>query len=310
MSGLRVRRGLSLSALIGFVLTAPAFAAHAPDSALRPVLRGTSPEATAPLVTRPIARPDAPQSEEAAEDTPTRPKTRPTGEIGPTRPEVRPKSAQEQATPPTEPSEPLAQSLHPTPRSSELAKAFLAELRKRAEQRRRGAVCGAIAIQGKEAGTIPGAKAGCGIQNAVRITSVSGVRLSQAALMDCTTAKALRRWVDQGAKPAIGTRGGGLSRLKVAAHYACRTRNSQPGAKLSEHGKGRAIDISGFTLKDGTEITLLKGWGTKRDGKTLRAMHRAACGPFGTVLGPESNRWHKDHFHFDTARYRSGSYCR
>jgi hypothetical protein len=39
-------------------------------------------------------------------------------------------------------------------------------------------------------------------------------------------------------------------------------------------------------------------------------MHKAACGPFGTVLGPNSNRFHQDHFHFDTARYRSGSYCR
>jgi len=25
---------------------------------------------------------------------------------------------------------------------------------------------------------------------------------------------------------------------------------------------------------------------------------------------PNANRFHRDHFHFDTARYRSGSYCR
>jgi len=30
----------------------------------------------------------------------------------------------------------------------------------------------------------------------------------------------------------------------------------------------------------------------------------------GTVLGPEANRFHRDHFHFDTAEYRSGPYCR
>jgi hypothetical protein len=42
----------------------------------------------------------------------------------------------------------------------------------------------------------------------------------------------------------------------------------------------------------------------------MRRMHRGACGPFGTVLGPEADRYHQDHFHFDTARYRSGSYCR
>ena len=45
-------------------------------------------------------------------------------------------------------------------------------------------------------------------------------------------------------------------------------------------------------------------------GKALKKMHKIACGPFGTVLGPNANRFHRDHFHFDTARYRSGSYCK
>ena len=42
----------------------------------------------------------------------------------------------------------------------------------------------------------------------------------------------------------------------------------------------------------------------------MRKMHRTACGPFGTVLGPDSDRFHRDHFHFDTAKYRSGPFCR
>ena len=32
--------------------------------------------------------------------------------------------------------------------------------------------------------------------------------------------------------------------------------------------------------------------------------------PFGTVLGPNSDRFHRDHFHFDMASYSSGAYCR
>jgi len=44
--------------------------------------------------------------------------------------------------------------------------------------------------------------------------------------------------------------------------------------------------------------------------RILREMHSTACGPFGTVLGPEANRFHRENFHFDTARYRSGRYCR
>ncbi|KUF10570.1 extensin family protein [Pseudoponticoccus marisrubri] len=172
-----------------------------------------------------------------------------------------------------------------------------------------GGLCGDPMLVGEVAGPVDG-RGACGIDSAVRLRAVGDVQLSQAALIDCTTAKALKTWLDTGAKPAIGTRGGGISRLRVAAHYACRTRNHQKGAKLSEHGRGRAIDISLIRLVDGTSISVLEGWNTKRDGPALRKMHAAACGPFGTVLGPESDRFHKDHFHFDTARHRGGSYCR
>ncbi|WP_367181338.1 extensin family protein [uncultured Roseovarius sp.] len=174
----------------------------------------------------------------------------------------------------------------------------------------RGAVCGDASIQGTNVGNVPGKLRGCGLDDAVKISSVSGVALSQQSVMDCRTARTLKSWIDKGMKPAVGKRGGGVVRLRVAAHYACRTRNSRRGAKISEHGKGRAIDISAFTLADGSEISVLKHWGSGRKGRILKKMHRSACGPFGTVLGPNSDRHHRDHFHFDTARHRSGSYCR
>ena len=31
----------------------------------------------------------------------------------------------------------------------------------------------------------------------------------------------------------------------------------------------------------------------------LRAVHAAACGPFTTVIGPDGDAYHRDHFHFD-----------
>jgi len=175
---------------------------------------------------------------------------------------------------------------------------------------RRGSVCGVKSIKGEKLAPIPGRIRGCGISDPVRITSVDGVALSQASIMDCGTAKALNMWVKNGLKPTVGRLGGGVASLKIAAHYSCRTRNSQPGAKISEHGKGRAIDISAVNLKNGSSISVLKGWGNRTQGKLLKKMHRSACGPFGTVLGPNANSFHRDHFHFDTARYRSGSYCR
>lgn len=156
-----------------------------------------------------------------------------------------------------------------------------------------GGLCGDPHIVGEPAGAVEGRIPGCGIPEAVRVTSVSGVALSQPALVRCETARALRQWVDTGAKPALETRKRKLSSMKVAAHYACRTRNHQPGAKISEHGKGRAIDLSAFRMSDGTEITLLKDWGRGADGKALKSMHKAACGPFGTVLGPGSDGFHE-----------------
>ncbi len=173
----------------------------------------------------------------------------------------------------------------------------------------RGAICGDTAIQGEEIGRVAGQLQGCGVDAAVRVRSVSGVKLSQTSVMDCTTAQALKKWIDKTAKPALSSKGGGLKELKVAAHYVCRGRNNTQGAKISEHGKGRAIDISGFQLANGASVSVLDGWNAGGTRKAMRRMHQGACGPFGTVLGPNANQYHRDHFHFDTARYRSGSYC-
>jgi hypothetical protein len=108
----------------------------------------------------------------------------------------------------------------------------------------------------------------------------------------------------------MGAKGGGISELRVAAHYVCRTRNHRAGAKLSEHAKGRAIDISALHLRDGTQVTVLEGWGSRAYGPALRSMHERACGTFGTVLGPGSDGYHEDHFHFDVAQHGNGPYCR
>jgi len=220
------------------------------------------------------------------------------------RPTVRPASEQELA------GTVLASVQVPTSRRPILRPADLSQrVMTKRRQAKRGSVCGDIAIQGEKIGFVPGRLRGCGVKNAVQVTSVSGVRLSRPSTMNCPTARALQSWIDKGMTPAARPLGG-IQEIKVAAHYACRTRNNQKGARISEHGKGKAIDISGFTLRDGSKITLLGDWNNGAAGKALKRMHSAACGPFGTVLGPESNRFHRDHFHFDTASYRSGPYCR
>ena len=171
-----------------------------------------------------------------------------------------------------------------------------------------GNVCGDPALFGEPIGTVDGAGA-CGIDDAVRLTAVSGVTLSTPATINCSTATALKTWVEDGVRPTVGDTGGGVASLRVVAHYSCRSRNNQSGARLSEHSFGNAIDIAGIGLADGSEMTVLTHWNGQYASQ-LRQMWQAACGPFGTVLGPEADRFHRDHFHFDTADYRSGSYCR
>ncbi len=204
----------------------------------------------------------------------------------------------------------LAASLRPKQRTRRFEQAVAKSINALNAQLARGQVCGDPQIQGERISAIPGRIAGCGVTEPVRVRSVAGVPLSTPATMDCTTAKALKTWVNSGVKPAVGSQGGGVRNLRVVAHYACRTRNNQAGARISEHGRGRAIDIAGIGLNNGTEMTLLTDWNRGAKGRALKQMWRAACGPFGTVLGPESNRFHLDHFHFDTAHYRSGAYCR
>lgn len=295
------------------VLTSlPAFAA-APDVSIRPVIRGAE-QIVQAAVQRPKLRPGDMRISSRGAAMPQRlPGTLPEK----LRPSLRPMSEQDlraqdmgSALMLASAAISLPQSSRPLVRPKGLAEKVMGQRRKDQQAEKRGAVCGDLDIQGEAIGNVPGRIPGCGVSNAVRVRSIAGVALSQGAVMNCRTAQATKTWINKGVKPAIGNRGGGIATLQVAAHYACRTRNNKVGAKLSEHSKGNAIDISAFIMRDGSKITLSQGWRSPRDGPILKQMWRAACGPYGTVLGPNSDRYHQNHFHFDTAQYRSGSFCR
>lgn len=173
-----------------------------------------------------------------------------------------------------------------------------------------GGLCGVPGITGERLAPIPGRLNGCGIAEPVRISAINGITLSQRPTLNCQAARALQGWLTEDVAPEIGRRGGGLTSIRVISSYSCRTRNNRPGARLSEHATGNAIDIAGFGLANGREITVLSDWGRGAEGRILRRLHEAACGRFGTVLGPNADRFHRDHFHVDAASYRGGAYCR
>lgn len=141
------------------------------------------------------------------------------------------------------------------------------------------------------------------------------VKLRPAAVLRCTMVTAVDAWVSEGISPLAARHlGSPVVALKVAASYSCRTRNGLPGAKLSEHGLANALDVSAFYLADGRQITVKRGWrGTSAERRFLREVHASACRTFTTVLGPEADRFHHDHFHVDLAKHgRKGTYrvCR
>ena len=158
-----------------------------------------------------------------------------------------------------------------------------------------------------------GSSRGCGVRNAWRLRSINGVRLSQPLVMNCAVANTFSHWLAETVQPAAERRfGERVTALTVPAGYACRTRNSVRGAKLSEHAHGNAIDVSGFTFESGEQVSVEQGWfAGSKSRKFLAQVRGEACGPFKTVLGPGSDRHHDDHLHMDLQRHRSGgSYCR
>ena len=153
----------------------------------------------------------------------------------------------------------------------------------------------------------------CYVGRPFRVNAAVGgrVRLTPAATLRCQMVPSIEAWVRQIVRPAarhyFGTN---VIGVKVVASYGCRTRNSQPGARLSEHGRANALDIAGFKLANGRRIIVKSGWhGREDERRFLRYVHRGACEHFSTVLGPRSDRFHRDHFHLDLAHHgRRGTY--
>lgn len=157
----------------------------------------------------------------------------------------------------------------------------------------------------------------CGIHTPLEISTIGAgrfaVELNPAALVDCSVAGALSQWLEEDVQPAARSiLGEWVSGVRIAASYACRGRNNDPAAPLSEHAFGNAVDISAFRLADGTWVEVQPFADLSEPAaEFLAAIRSEACGPFTTVLGP-GVAFHDDHFHLDlAARGQSGRnlYC-
>ena len=96
-----------------------------------------------------------------------------------------------------------------------------------------------------------------------------------------------------------------MVRIETFGTYACRTRNGQPGERLSQHAFANAVDVSAFVLADGRRITVEHGWRGDDDRvrRFLRQVHQGGCRRFNIGLSPESDRFHYNHLHFDMGQF-------
>jgi hypothetical protein len=149
----------------------------------------------------------------------------------------------------------------------------------------------------------------CGIEWPVELSGLSGgIQIRPAAQVNCQITEAFARWVKAELVPSARMRYlSGVSAIHQMSSYSCRTMNSQRGAAMSEHAKGNAIDVGKIVLKNGKAIAIeKKGFFAFREKGLLKAVRGDSCKYFSTVLGPGSDRFHKDHFHFDLRARKSG----
>ena len=147
----------------------------------------------------------------------------------------------------------------------------------------------------------------CGVADMVELEAVlmpgnSRITVNPPALLNCGMAETVARWLHNEAAPRVAKLGSALTAIENYDSYECRTRNRIPGAKISEHAHGDALDVRAFHLTDGRRLELTD----VRVDKSLReGLRESACHSFTTVLGPGDPN-HNSHIHLDVIQRTRG----
>lgn len=146
----------------------------------------------------------------------------------------------------------------------------------------------------------------CGYADVVRFRAGGPRRIGFAPSdlgVSCPVAAALAVWEWDVVQPAAQRHfGQKVAEIEHFGSYNCRRMYNREGASWSEHATADAVDIAAFRLGDGTRITLVGDWeGKGSKARFLKDVRDGACGVFSTVLSPDYNAAHRDHFHLDQA---------
>ena len=151
----------------------------------------------------------------------------------------------------------------------------------------------------------PVAEGICGVRSPLSLTGVRvngrEIGFSAPITTNCQMAGAIADWVGEVHLYAGAALGSPLASLTTGTSLMCRNRYGAAEGFVSEHGFANALDVVGFTLENGQSVAVEADWmpAAAAEGRLLRQAHGAACGRFTTVLGPEADADHEDHFHLD-----------
>jgi hypothetical protein len=147
----------------------------------------------------------------------------------------------------------------------------------------------------------------CGLQSPLSVEAVSAngrtIPLNAPVMTDCGMASALPAWIAEVDSYLIAHDKTQIETINLGTNYACRNVDNAKTGNLSFHAFADALDVIGFSLKDGRKISIAPGYnGTPEQGRDILHFARdAACTHFMTVLGPEADSFHQDNMHIDLA---------
>ncbi|WP_295494835.1 extensin family protein [Sphingorhabdus sp. EL138] len=154
---------------------------------------------------------------------------------------------------------------------------------------------------------------GCRMIDTIKLMDF-GTQTTNLGAMTCPLASSFTDWARFAVVPAAKKYlGSEVVKIETMGTFNCRAIAGSRSGRLSEHAFANAVDVSAFVLRDGRRVSVLNGWrGSSEERAFLRRLHQSACKRFGTVLGPDYNAAHANHFHFDMAKSMSNgtAYCR
>jgi len=140
--------------------------------------------------------------------------------------------------------------------------------------------------------------------NAILLPNHKRVEVRPTAVLRCAMAESFAAWIRDEASDRVAALGEALRSVDSYGSYDCRGRNSIADAKLSEHGKGNAIDVRALVMAGGRHIDLTDMTASKPLRDELRD---SACHRFSTVLGPGADSYHDNHVHLDNLERSRGA---